>query len=200
MKRTLLRFAVFVTCLAFVAYCAEAPALAQVAQARVESRLSITVDPYCSDTKLRTSNARIRWSMPSAALSESGVASFASATQSLDVTVYKNGFDKGLQVSLPISGATSEHPVTPQARDKQSQLRAYQFRLIGIEPQKMAQAADTASEMGVVVEDLEPGVNYTWRIAIDTSAGRIVSPQTTGQALVCPADMVQSTEVPRRKR
>ena len=29
--------------------------------------------------------------------------------------------------------------------------------------------------MGVVVENLEPGVNYTWRIAIDTPAGRIVS-------------------------
>jgi hypothetical protein len=40
-----------------------------------------------------------------------------------------------------------------------------------------------------VVEGLEPGVNYTWRIAIETESGRIVSESTTIRAVVCPADM-----------
>jgi hypothetical protein len=40
--------------------------LAQTTQpaTRVEAKLSVEVEPYCSETKLRTSNARIRWSMP----------------------------------------------------------------------------------------------------------------------------------------
>ena len=54
--------------------------------------------------------------------------------------------------------------------------------------------------MGAVVENLEPGVNYTWRIAINTPAGRIVSRPTTCQAHVCPADLVLTPNPPARRR
>jgi hypothetical protein len=42
-------------------------------------------------------------------------------------------------------------------------------------------------------------VTYTWRVAIAAASGRIVSPTVSVQAKVCPADMVRSPEVPRRK-
>lgn len=199
---TSLRPAVFaLTCLAVVTFGGETRAFAQAAQQtpRVEPHLTVTVEVFCSDTKLRTSNARIRWSMPRAALDAKGLASFAGAEQGLETTVYKNGFDKGLLVFLPVSPATSDRPVVPQAQTKQPPVRAFQISLIEVEQPKTALAPEAASEMGVVVEGLEPGVNYTWRIAIDTGTGRIVSPSVTSQALVCPADLVPSTSVPERK-
>jgi hypothetical protein len=201
MRWTLLRFAVFVLSgLAVVVFARDTRALAQAPQQtpRVEPRLTITVEVFCSDTKLRTSNARIRWSLPRAALDAGGLASLAAAKQSLEVTVYKDGFDKGLLASLSVSQATPDRPVVPQARTKQP-LRAFEIALIGVEQPRTGLAPDGGGEMSAVVEGLEPGVNYTWRIAIDTAAGRIVSPSVTSQALTCPADLVPTTGAPARK-
>lgn len=202
MRWTLLRFTVFVlTCLAVAKNGSDTRALAQTAQQvpRVESSLTVTVDVFCSDTKLRTSNARIRWSMPRAALEASGLVNLAAAKQSLEATVYRDGFEKGLLVSLPISQATPDRPVAALVQEKQPKLRAFQFSLINIEQPKGALAAQ-GGEMGAVVEGLEPGVNYTWRIAIDTASGRIVSPSVTSQAMVCPADMVPTPSVPKKRK
>jgi hypothetical protein len=171
---------------------------AQAPTPRVEPRLTVTVEVVCSDTKLRTSNARVQWSMPRAALDASGLARLTAAQQSLEATVYKNGFDKGLLVSLPISPATPDRPVMPRATS-QPPLRAFQITLIGLEQPRATLAPGAADEMGAVVEGLEPGVNYTWRLAIDTPSGQIVSPPTTIQAPVCPADLVPSPAVPARK-
>jgi hypothetical protein len=202
MRWTLLRFALFVlTCLAFAKFGCDTTALAQAPQEvpRVEPSLTVTVEVFCSETKLRTSNARIRWSMPREGLEASGLASFAAAKQSLEATVYKDGFEKGLLVSVPISRATPDRPVAVQVQEKQPKLRAFQFSLIDIEQPKAALAAEGA-EMGAVVEGLEPGVNYTWRIAIDTPSRRIVSPSATSQAMVCPADIVPTPSVPKKRK
>jgi hypothetical protein len=177
-------------------------ALATSAQqtARVEPALSVTCETFCSETKLRTTNARIRWSLPRAALAAINLTSLSAASQRLEVTVYKNGFDKGLSVALPISAATPARPVLPLAQTPQTsatQPRAFQIRLIEIEQPRAADAA--ATEMGVVIENLEPGVTYTWRVAIDTPAGRIVSSPTRCQARVCPADSIRTTGVPRHQ-
>jgi hypothetical protein len=178
-------------------------ALADQAQpqpaARLESRVTLSIETFCSETKLRTSNARIRWSIPRAVLDAAGIAGVAAARQSLEATVYKNGFEKGLLVALPIGTATVDRPVVPLAQGRPQQPRAFQLRLIEFAPPRVEAAAATPGEMTAVVENLEPGVNYTWRIAIDTPSGRMVSPTATGQARVCPADMVQSPAVPRRK-
>lgn len=167
----------------------------------VESRLAITVEMFCSPTKLRTTNARIRWSIPKMALDAIGVPNLAAAPQHLEFTVYKNGFDKGLMVSLPIRQASPNSPVLPlaQPQARQTQLRAFQIRLIELEPARTPAGADAVHEMGVVVENLEPGMNYTVRLAFDTPSGRIVSAPVTTQATVCPADMVEPRPAPRRK-
>jgi len=137
--------------------------------------------------------------MTGEALETSGVKSFATATQTLETTVYKNGFEKGLLASIPISPATRYRHVAAQAQGKNAKLRAFQFSLIAVEEPKAALGAEGGGEMAAVVEGLEPGVNYTWRIAIETAAGRIVSAPTTSQAQVCPADFAPTTS-PRRKR
>ena len=177
-------------------------ASAQPAQpaSRVESSLSVTSETFCSDTKLRTTNARIRWSLPRAALTSASLTSLAAARQTLEVTVYKNGFDNGQLIAIPIGPASPDRPVAPLPQTGPgSQLRAYQIRLIELEQPPAAPSADAPSAMGAVVEDLEPGVNYTLRVAIDSPGGRLVSPPTRVQARVCPADLAETPDVPKRR-
>jgi hypothetical protein len=174
--------------------------LAQVSQPtqREEPKLVVNVEDFCSPTKLRTSNARIRWSMPSDVLAAAQVSSLSSARQSLEATVFHRGFEKGLFVSIPMTQATPDSPIAARAPGKTSKLRAFQFFLIQVEQPKAA--AQNSTEMAAVVEGLEPGVDYTWRIAIETDSGRLVSVPATSEAVVCPADMVPTPPVNRRKR
>ncbi len=202
--RTWLHPAVFALTGLAVWFGSHATAVAQPTQTtvRVESSLALTVEIFCSETKLRTTDARIRWGIPRTMLDASSAAGFAAANPRLEVTVYKNGFDKGLLVALPLSAASSNPPAVPQAANAQTrpQLRAFQIRVIEVEQPRTAQALEAGSQMGVVVENLEPGINYTFRIAMDTPAGRIASPPATKQAQVCPADFVLPRPVPGRKR
>jgi len=156
----------------------------------VESKLSVEVEPYCSETKLRTSNARIRWSMPKEALEAHKLTAFAGAKQSLEATVYLQGFEKGLLVSVPLAQASPERPLRALVEEKKPKVRAFQFSVIGYEQAKEARTLEGGGAgMSAVVEGLEPGVNYTWRIAIETESGQIVSESMTSRAVVCPADM-----------
>jgi hypothetical protein len=158
---------------------------------RLETGLTVACEVFCSTTKLRTTNARIRWNISKVALDANRIATLASARQTLEATVYKNGFEKGLLVSFPIGAATPARAVAPQiAQPAQARLRAFQIQLISIEP-PAGQAGAAGDQMTAVIENLEPGVNYTWRVAIETAAGRIVSAPITCEAPVCPADIVR---------
>ena len=172
---------------------------------RVEPALTLAVEGFCSETRLRTTNARITWRAGAGALGP-GVASLAGTTQRLETTVFKNGFDRGLYVTLPIGDAAADRPIAaivPPAATQQgppAQRRAYQIRLIEVNAARPSVAAEGASEMDAVVENLEPGLNYIWRMAIDTAAGRIVSPSVTLRAPVCPADLADPPPAtPRRQ-
>jgi hypothetical protein len=198
MSRTFSSFFVFPK-VVFLLVCGAALALengggvlAQTTQpvSRVEAKLSVEVEPYCSETKLRTSNARIRWSMPRVALEAHKLTALAGARQSLEATVYLDGFEKGLLVSVPLAQASPERPLAALVQEKKPKVRAFQFSVVGYGPPKEARAVEGVdAEMSAVVEGLEPGVNYTWRITIETESGRIVSESTTSRAVVCPADM-----------
>lgn len=165
-----------------------------------DESIAVTAESFCSETKLRTTNARIRWSMPRATAESRGVANLGSATQVIEATVYKNGFDKDLMVSLPVGQTALERPVAPQVRGTGRPPRAFQISLIEVERPRANVAGDAAPEMSAVVEGLEPGVTYTWRVAIAAASGRIVSPTVSVQAKVCPADIVRSPEVPPRRK
>jgi hypothetical protein len=162
---------------------------------RAESGLALTCEVFCSPTKLRTSNARICWNLPPSAFEGRSPETIG---QSLQTTVFKNGFEKGLFVTLPVTATTRERPITPIPAPKQGRLRAYQIQIIDIERRKSAQLPAGGAGVCVVIEGLEPGVNYTWRIQADTAAGKVVSPSVRCQAQVCPADLVRETrEGPR---
>jgi hypothetical protein len=166
--------------------------------------VAVTIETYCSDTKLRTPNARISWSTPTAVMAARSSAAAAIAAESIETTVFKNGFEKGLWVSLPLSPrASAARPIVPQAQPqlRRPTLRAFQIRVVGVEEtaRESAAAAGAAEDTSAVVENLEPGVDYSWRIAFDTPQGKIVSPVVRTRAPICPADFVASPAVPRRK-
>jgi len=177
---------------------------AQTAQTPVAGQaspgLTVTGEMFCSETKLRTSNVRLRWSLTPDALAAARLFSLSTAKQTLETTVYKNGFDKGLSIALPVGAATVEQPVAPVLRGSgQAEVRAFQIRLIEVEQTPAVAAQDAGSEMSAVVEGLEPGVNYTWRGVVETAEGRLVSPSVTYRAPVCPADIIRGPVVPGRR-
>jgi len=185
-----------------------AQAAAQPSTPRVEPGLTLDVEGFCSETRLRTSNARITWRARATALG-AGVASLDAATQRLETTVFKGGFDRGLFVALPIGDAAADRPIAAiapggaatGAAQQTLTRRAYQIRLIQVNASRVSATATDSSQRDAVVENLEPGVNYTWRIAVDAPAGRMVSPSVSLRALVCPADLVEPppTQTPRRQ-
>lgn len=184
---------------------AAAAPIAQPAQTtpRVEPGLTLDVEGFCSETRLRTANARFTWRASAPALG-AGTPSLAGATQRLETTVFKNGFARGQFVALPIGEASADRPVAAIAQTPAAQQaplrRAYQIRLITVNAARAAAANDGASEMDAVVENLEPGVTYTWRLAVDAPAGRVVSPSVTLRAPVCPADLVEPPPAPTPRR
>jgi hypothetical protein len=151
--------------------------------------LTVTCEVFCSSTTLGSSNARIRWSLSAAALGARGIQSLSAAKQTLDVTVFYKGFDKNLFVTLPISAQTPQRPIAALAQPGQAKLPAYQIQIVEIEQSKTPQTTDSAgSEMSAVIARLEPGVNYTWRVVVETSAGRLLSAPVTCQSATCPVD------------
>jgi hypothetical protein len=178
-------------------------ALAQPAQppARVEPGLTLKCEVFCSDAARRPSNARIRWTLSQAARTAANISNLAGARQTLEVTAFKDGFQQGLYATLPIAAVSSNQPVAAAAvQAAQAQLRAYQIRIISIDQPRTSATAAGETEMSAVVENLEPGVNYTWRIAIDTGGGRLLSATTRCKAPVCPNDSEEAPPARRRGR
>lgn len=180
--------------------------VAAQAAARVEPALTLEVEGFCSDTRLRTTNARLTWRVASGGAG-AGVSDLAQVPQRLETTVFKGGFERGQFVALPIGPAAADRPVlaiagapATQAQAQTPPRRAFQIRLISVTAPRPATAATDSAERVAVVENLEPGVTYTWRIASDAPGGRVVSPPVTLRAPICPADMVEPPPpTPRRQ-
>lgn len=160
------------------------------------SGLTLTCEVFCSPTRLRTANARIRWQIaPGSALAAAGTENLARAVQRLEATVFKNGFEKNLFVSLPVVEPNTERLSQPRISSGQERLRAFQIRVAEVRaPRDTSRFAAGSEEVVAVVENLEPGVNYTWRLAVDTAAGDFTSQTVRCQAPVCPADFVREDQ------
>ncbi|MCL4814322.1 MAG: hypothetical protein KJ061_17685 [Vicinamibacteraceae bacterium] len=198
MLRTPFRLAVLTSGLLACAPGGESRLTAQVTphveRAVDESGLTITCEVFCSETKLRTANARIRWHVTRPGGPEA--ATLATAKQSLQTTVFHQGFEKNLYVTLPVGGATPGRPVEAAGQAQaQRPLRAFQIALIETEKPRPTEAGTT--EMGVVVENLEPGMMYTWRVVAEAAGGRLTTPTVTCEAPVCPADMADQAPPPK---
>lgn len=192
MSRTLLLLAVLGLGLPALASHGE-PRLGAQAPPRLEravdaAGLTITCETFCSETKLRTANARIRWHASKEGPEASRV---AAGRPSLQATVFAEGFEKNLYVTVPVAPdapgrrAAAAPALAQQSRD----LRAYQFQVLEVEAPRHSAAG--TEEFGLVLEDLEPGVNYSWRVAIDTGSGTRLSPVVMCEVPVCPADLIE---------
>ncbi|HUR83273.1 MAG TPA: hypothetical protein VM733_21120 [Thermoanaerobaculia bacterium] len=182
-------------------------AVEREARATTAEVLDITVETYCSETKRRTPGARIRWSMPASSLSARSI-DFAATPFVIETTIYKNGFERGLSVQLPVSpragrlqGAIAARASSDEnARAPEMANPAFRIRLVDVEgprsrERELGEAesapSEDATEMVAAVEDLVPGVNYIWRVRVGTAAGPLVSPAIKAQAPDCPADFVE---------
>lgn len=197
-------------CCALVAGCLAVSASISFAQGSEESRsvspqgLSLSAEVFCSETKLRTASVRVKWGLTPAASDAIKTASLASAKQTLDTTVYAQGFEKGLYASLsiPTGGvvrdAVAATVVATQATPARETPRAFQIRLVETRTASPGVSDAVNGGLEAVVEDLEPGVNYTWRLTIEAGAGKLVSSPLTIQAPVCPADMIEPKVPPKK--
>jgi len=162
-------------------------------QVETDSGLVLSCEVFCSETKLRTANARLRWrgnpGRPEAAMVAGG------KTQ-LQATAFSRGFEKGLYVALPVGGPLPARALAPAPEAQGARpLRAHQIQLIQTMP--LREAAGGTAEMGAVVEDLEPGVSYTWRVVLEAGSAKAVSQEVMCQAPVCPADLVEKGKAPQ---
>ena len=193
MLRTTLRlgvagmFAVSLMVCAAAAAQAQAPPKAPAGEEPTGVLLTCVVT--CSETKLQTSNAWIRWTRTSSAANAAKLEDTPLERYQLETTVFKDGFDKGLFVALPVvkGGAPIARPNILADRDR---LRAYHLQVVAVERSGPAESRKAGvPETSVMVEGLEPGMNYTWRLSIQADGGEVVSRDVTCQAPVCPADM-----------
>jgi hypothetical protein len=155
-------------------------------------------ETFCSQSKLRTASARLSWTDPS--LQPSGAAPPAGLTPAappqLDVTVMRNGFSTNAYATFPTADAgasPSPNFATPAA----PRLRAYDLRITGAlrpaitgapAPNEVVAAAERR-ETTLLIENLEPGLRYSWRLRFNTAAGEQVTAPATCIAPVCPADI-----------
>ena len=154
----------------------------------------LVCETYCHPTKLRTSCARLRLVLADSVDAVTGIKKSAPSTLSrLEVTVFKNGFEKGLystfssvRPSAPGRQSAPEAgpPVPAPALAKRPPQRAFNIR-VG-EPDASAPFGTD----GVTIEGLEPGTLYTWRVWTGAAAGD-TSFQVSCEAPTCPADMVR---------
>lgn len=68
---------------------------AETSRAASPSGLTLTCEVFCSQTKLRTGNARLRWTMAAADRAQSRVLSLATAKQLLEFSVVRPGVREG---------------------------------------------------------------------------------------------------------
>jgi hypothetical protein len=143
---------------------------------------------YCSDVKLRTPIAELTWPASATASLE---------RQGLEVTVYKNGFERGLSARLLVVRQGEKFSLQRAAAAVSSSAQRVpgldKLVVVGVRTRSMRLRASSVNTITVQVEGLEPGLNYYWRVLSNTSGTNWVANrayQTVRcQAPVCPADM-----------
>ncbi len=137
-----------------------------------EGALEATVG--CDPVKLRTVVVVLAWK-PAA---REGTA------ERIDVTVFPNGFEKGLFASLesPERGGNFQFAAA-LARNAANAARA--FDLVA-EP---AKPSERTGQRSVRIEHLEPGVRYSFRLAELSKDSQQYAGVVTFQAPICVADM-----------
>jgi len=161
--------------------------------------VQLRCEVFCSRDRLRTANARLNWVGKGMPL---GPAKFATTPISrvkevVETTVYKNGFKKNRFAVLPTNQPGIRSKSFAAQRAGETSLRALDLKVVGINrPDPEIRARSRAQlmteprtqETSIVIEGLEPGVNYFWRIRFSGPDGRETSGIARCVAPVCPAD------------
>ncbi|MGH9941930.1 MAG: hypothetical protein ACRD9R_06175 [Pyrinomonadaceae bacterium] len=153
----------------------------------------------CDKTKPRTPIAVLIWKAAETPLVARALAARVSG-QGLEVTVYKDGFEKRAFAALP-SIRRNARLVLRQSETARQQRVPGLERLVVVDVVPLSDAADpnrldrvrsTAGRftyVAVRVEGLEPGLNYFWRAPSTTGGVRATGGAVVRcQAPVCPAD------------
>ena len=152
-------------------------ALAQRGESRTErltfasagkSTMAVTAtsDVWCSDVFLGKGIARLSWSMADKAAPAGGEEPAIRA----EVTMYAGGFAARKFTTL--------EPERPRVREGESPAKA----LVD------APRLQDPEARFVVLTDLQPGVNYTWRLAVRSGDEWVPSETLRFQAPICPVD------------
>ena len=155
---------------------------------------TLSCEVYCSETKLRTANARISWDGTGALAgrASASAASAAPVAQELQTTVFKGGYDKDLYASFSTLDSGQRAAARTASALPEPSMRAYDLSIVPAaqpDARVAASAAVPASRTSVDVEGLEPGMRYTWRVVFATADGEEISETVTCEAPVCPADL-----------
>lgn len=144
----------------------------------------LTCQVRCSETKLRTGIAELSW------VGAAGAAARTAEQPTLDVTVFRGGFEQGLYQTFGAIGERSTPQPQPGARRSAETdartARAFDLILNRPETSPTARAARPGeASQTIEIENLEPGVLYRFRLR-DAGLG---DQEVTCKAPVCPADM-----------
>jgi hypothetical protein len=143
---------------------------------------------FCSKVKLRTPVAELTWMSSEVSLTGQG----------LEVTVYKDGFEKGQYARLSLIERNQKF-VLQQAERYAGGTRPPgldQLIVVDVRTQRTALRQKAANRVTVQIEGLEPGLNYYWRVTPSTAAGPATKEGVGCQAPICPADMQPGVERP----
>jgi hypothetical protein len=159
-----------------------------------EPKVPLRCETFCSPDKLRTAVARLIWVDPAIEDEATRAAGVAPAPE-IDTTVFKEGFEEGLFASFPTAEpGTRAAPAFAPSRDAAGALRAFDLQVTGVvAPQirgapslEMAAPAAAQRETSVTVENLEPGLEYRWRLRFSSERESEV---VVCVAPICVADM-----------
>jgi hypothetical protein len=160
---------------------------------------------YCSVDRPGTPIMEVKWRISPGPLAAAELRSRVSQ-QRLEATVYSDGFDRGLYVTLPSiqpkavfsrrPGAAAQQRSIPgltrlvvtEVTTTQDRARSQTFKLL-------ANAAVDAEWAAVRIEGIDPGLEYTYR-APAIGGGRTL---ITCQAATCPVDYKRAPAGPKSK-
>lgn len=130
------------------------------------------IEVFCSQTKPRTGMAKLSWRTDKRLFSK----------QRLDVTVYKQGFEKDLYTILWPIRAEQQFQI-PRSNKLEETSRALALNAVNVN------VDEKQDSIVVKLEGLEPGLVYFWRVCTLSNKGWRQSSVVRCEAPVCPADM-----------
>lgn len=150
----------------------------QSGQAFQTDPLEFACEVSCSRTELRTAQAQLSW--------QASAASVDLTQQVLEVTVFKDGFQRGLQARLVPTEGAQKFSLSALAATALSQTSLTRLDVAGIE-------IASTGRVQIRVKGLEPGLNYFWRLQSADGFTTLSGP-VRSQAPTCPADEAREAE------